>query len=678
MAGAIGRTLDVHLLLLLLLPILILQIQFKHGTSQQAYLNNKQFDCYVNYSNTLGYVCNGPSSCTAYLTFRSSATYSSVPSIAYLFSANADAIAEANNVSDVASFREDQLLYVPVNCSCVTVADRKRYYQHNASYRLKTELETYLSVANDTYEGLTTCQAMMSQNKYDSLNLLVGEDLIAPLIGACPSTNQTKKGFNYVVSYLAGWNDDVSTIAALFGVDEQRILEANELDSSSTIYPFNPILVPLETTPTKINLNPSPPSSTSPPSPPPPPSSSSSGGSSKKWVFVGIGIGSAVVALPILFLFIFLLWRRKRKQQPAAASPPKKVLSPVAVTGGEDSAGYRSLPGGRKDDTSNSWSISSDGVRYAIESLTVYKVDQLQKATGNFSESNRIKGSVFRGKFNGDDAAVKVLNGDVSAEINILKQINHSNIIRLSGFCVHDGSTYLVYEFADKGSLRDLLVESKHPYSPSLGWKQRVQIAYGIAEALNYLHNFCNPPYVHKDLSSSNVLLDDNLRTKITNFGLARTVADDDEMHMTKHVVGTKGYLAPEYIADGLVTPKMDVYAFGMVILELMSGRIAASKAPEKEDEEELLTAASITEVLEGGNVREKLSRFMDGGLRNGYPFDLAYSMAELAKMCLACDLNSRLSISEVLVLLSKIHSSSLDWDPSDELDRSSSLTQGR
>ena len=142
-------------------------------------------------------------------------------------------------------------------------------------------------------------------------------------------------------------------------------------------------------------------------------------------------------------------------------------------------------------------------------------------------------------------------------------------------------------------------------------------------------------------------------------------------MRLTKHVVGTRGFLAPEYIEDGVVTPKMDVYAFGMVVLELLSGRIVG-------EDEALTSGCCIAEVLEGENEREKLGLFMDDGLRDQYPFELAYSMAQLAKMCVARDLNSRIGMSEVLVLLSKIHSSSLDWDSFDGVDRSSSLTQGR
>ncbi|XP_042988563.1 protein LYK5-like, partial [Carya illinoinensis] len=144
----------------------------------------------------------------------------------------------------------------------------------------------------------------------------------------------------------------------------------------------------------------------------------------------------------------------------------------------------------------NSWSISTEGFHHAIESLTVYKFDE--KATGFFREANRIKGSVYRGSFKGDTAAVKVMKGDVSSEINLLTRINHSNIIRLSGFCVHGGSTYLVYEHAKNGSLNDWLQSNKLQNNSPLTWKQRFRLPI-VADALNYLHNYANQGRYQKE-----------------------------------------------------------------------------------------------------------------------------------------------------------------------------------
>jgi serine/threonine protein kinase len=375
--------------------------------------------------------------------------------------------------------------------------------------------------------------------------------------------------------------------------------------------------------------------------------------SNKRWVFVGVAVG----ATALLVLSAFLLWFFCRRHSQNKALNPLPALSTPAKN-------------------ESSWSVSTQGVRYAIESLTIYKFDDIQKATGFFGEANRIKGSVYRGSFMGDGAAVKVMKGDVSSEINLLKRINHTNIIRLSGFCVHSGNTYLVYEYAENGSLTDWLHDNKDPRSSPLAWKQRVQVAYDMADALNYLHNYINPPYIHKNLKTSNILLDSNLRAKISNFGLARTLGIQDRggLQLTRHVVGTHGYMAPEYMEDGVITPKLDVFAFGVVMLELLSGREASSGAEMHGGDHEELLYASIRRVLDGDNVREKLRGFVDPSLRNEYPLDIAFSMAQLAKNCVAHDLNSRPAMPEVFMTLSKILYSSLDWDPSDDRQRSGTL----
>ncbi|KAE8699253.1 hypothetical protein F3Y22_tig00110584pilonHSYRG00417 [Hibiscus syriacus] len=560
-----------------LLPCLFFFLGFTQA--QQGYVNNQQLACEdpsKDNNITRGFSCNGDQiSCLSYITFRSEPPFYTTPvSIAYLLGAEATQISSQNNLSaDVSSVTPKSMVVVPVNCSCFSTKNAS-FYQHNASYTIKFTTETYFSISNDTYQGLTTCQAMKAQNPIDYRDLKVGEKLVVPVRCACPTQNQTRAGAKYLLSYIVTWGDSISSIAETFGVEVKSILEANELSETDIIFPFTPILVPLEKEPARIELPQS--------SPPPPglapqiptsPVGESASKSSKKWVFIGVGIGVGLLLLLGLagFLFCFFKHQRKaHKASPIVSSPPSDL---------------KQLP---------------DSTNY----------------TPNSCESNRIKGSVFRGSFQGDDAAVKVMKGDVSSEINLLKKINHSNIIRLSGFCLHEGNTYLVYEYADKA--------------------------------------------------------------KVANFGLARTVEDNDDggLQLTRHVVGTKGYMAPEYIENGVVTPKLDVFAFGVIISELLSGK-NADIADKIGGGKELLSA-SIKEVLEGDNVREKLKNFIDPSLRPEYPLDLAFSMAELAKMCVAHDLNARPSISEVLVTSSKILSSSLDWDPSYEFDRSTSLTSAR
>ncbi|KAH0886743.1 hypothetical protein HID58_062839, partial [Brassica napus] len=252
---------------------------------------------------------------------------------------------------------------------------------------------------------------------------------------------------------------------------------------------------------------------------------------------------------------------------------------------------------------------------------------------------------------NGDDAAVKVIKGDVSSsEISLLKKLNHSNIIRLSGFCIREGTSYLVYEYSENGSVSDWLHSSNK--KKSLTWRQRVEICRDVAEALDYLHNYVTPPHIHKNLESTNVLLDSNFKAKISNFGVARILDEegDLDLQLTRHVEGTQGYLAPEYVENGVITPKLDVFAFGVVVLELLSGKEAATV--DKEEKEEMLLCREINNVLGGENVREKLKEFMDSSLGDEYPLELAFTMAQLAKSCVAPDINSRPSIAQVLTTL--------------------------
>ncbi|KAJ0086578.1 hypothetical protein Patl1_06915 [Pistacia atlantica] len=313
----------------------------------------------------------------------------------------------------------------------------------------------------------------------------------------------------------------------------------------------------------------------------------------------------------------------------------------------------------------------SQWFRSVVKSLTVYKFEDLQIATENFSQYNRIKVStVYKGSLKGDNIAIKVMQGDVFSEINILQKINHSNILRLSGFCGHDSKTYLVYEWAENGSLSDWLHSKQHQTSITLQWNQRVQIAYDVANAMNYLHKYTTTPYIHKNLKTSNILLDANFRAKISNFGLARSVdkCDQSELQWTWNIVGNPGYMAPEYSKNGVVTPKLDIFALGAVILELLSGRDAATGGTSEDD----LLSGFITGVLEGvGNTREKLRGFIDPSLRNEYPLDLAFSMAQLARNCVDYDLNARASMSELFITLSKILQLS-DWYPYDSMSISS------
>ena len=209
---------------------------------QQAYLNNSQLNCTGNPSISKGYLCNRPlQSCKSYVTFRSQPPYDTAKNISDLLGSEASLIASINNVTNIFdSIPADGLTIVPITCSC-----SGSIYQYYAHYTVKKS-DTYFRIANDTYQGLTTCQALIGQNYYNSEDIPVGIELTIPVRCACPTENQTVNGVISLLNYMVTTNDTVSSIAKAFGVSVQSILEANMLSQNSTIYPFTPILVPLQ------------------------------------------------------------------------------------------------------------------------------------------------------------------------------------------------------------------------------------------------------------------------------------------------------------------------------------------------------------------------------------------------------------------------------------------------
>ncbi|MED6216856.1 hypothetical protein PIB30_012025 [Stylosanthes scabra] len=154
-------------------------------------------------------------------------------------------------------------------------------------------------------------------------------------------------------------------------------------------------------------------------------------------------------------------------------------------------------------------------------------------------------------------------------ELEILGSIKHINLVNLRGYCRLPSSRLLIYDYLAMGSLDDLLHENTQQ---PLNWSDRLNIALGSARGLAYLHHECCPKVVHRDIKSSNILLDENLEPRISDFGLARLLVDE-EAHVTTVVAGTFGYLAPEYLQSGRATEKSDVYSFGVLLLELITGK---------------------------------------------------------------------------------------------------------
>ncbi|CAK9155264.1 unnamed protein product [Ilex paraguariensis] len=294
-------------------------------------------------------------------------------------------------------------------------------------------------------------------------------------------------------------DQSVPVISEQVGVDTGSTLEDNGLlEEDFTVYPFTTLLVPLQ----------NPPSNQSRKVPPPPPSiPSSNNSSSKTWIYVVVGpLGGFSLTVVLGAIVFCLFFHKKKKHDSIVDSEVFKAHEKPNKTKAEEKLEKFFL----------------EGIHNIAQYLKVYIFEKLQSATNNFSPSCCIKGSVFRGTINGDFAAIKKINGDVSHEINLISKINHFNLIRLSGVCFNDGNWYLVYEYVVNGPLGDWLYYMDGDQN-FLNWIQRIQIVSDVASGLNYLHNYASPAYVHKDVKSSNVLLDVDFRAKITNFNLARS-----------------------------------------------------------------------------------------------------------------------------------------------------------
>lgn len=606
--------------------------------AQQPYIRKASTLCDStdNSTSVLGYTCNGITpSCQAYLSFRSQPPFTSVNSISSLLAADPSQLSQLNSVPEDATFEPNKMVLVPVNCSC-----SGKYYQVNASYVVQHH-DTFLTIANNTFQGLSTCQALQAQNNnLTTKKLYTGIILAVPLRCACPTKNQSGVGVNYLLSYLVTWGQYVSLISNLFRVDTGRTLEANQLsEQDSVIYPFTTLLIPLKNPLSNSQI---------PASPPPPPLSSvpsSKNSSNKTWIYVVAGVLGGLALLSVIGAIIFCIFFRRNK----------KKLDPILASESFEAEACEKPTEKKLEEESDLF----DRISSIAQSLKIYTIEELQSATDNFSPNCWIKGSVYRGTINGDFAAIKRINGDVSKEISLLNKINHFNLVCLSGICFNDGNWYLVYDYAVNGPLSDWIYNNSGNQK-FLTWTQRIQIALDVATGLNYLHCYASPPYVHKDIKSSNVLLDSDYRAKIVNFNLSRAAnGEDGEFVLTKHIVGTKGYMAPEYLENGMISPKLDVYSFGILMLEILTGKEVSSLY------EGVNTDLSdvLIPILRVEDGKESLSNFIDSSLQGNYPPDLAIFMARLIDSCIEKDPSGRPNMDEIVQSLSRTMNTSLSWE---------------
>ncbi|KAL1299231.1 hypothetical protein HN51_043652 [Arachis hypogaea] len=293
----------------------------------------------------------------------------------------------------------------------------------------------------------------------------------------------------------------------------------------------------------------------------------------------------------------------------------------------------------------------------AEKGLKVFTFKQLHSATGGFSKSNVIGhggfGLVYRGVLSdGRKAAIKFMDQagkqgeeEFKVEVELLSRLHSPYLLALLGYCSDNNHKLLVYEFMANGGLQEHLypVSNSNVMPVQLDWETRLSIALEAAKGLEYLHEHVSPPVIHRDFKSSNILLDKKFHAKVSDFGLAKLGPDRAGGHVSTRVLGTQGYVAPEYALTGHLTTKSDVYSYGVVLLELLTGRVPVDmKRPPGEG---VLVSWALPLLTD----REKVVKIMDPALEGQYSMKEVIQVAAIAAMCVQPEADYRPLMADVM-----------------------------
>ncbi|KAL0897390.1 hypothetical protein Bca101_081351 [Brassica carinata] len=288
-------------------------------------------------------------------------------------------------------------------------------------------------------------------------------------------------------------------------------------------------------------------------------------------------------------------------------------------------------------------------------------------------------GIVYHGSLNDtEQLAVKLLSQSSTqgykqfkAEVELLLRVHHTNLVNLVGYCNEDDHLALVYEYASHGDLKQYL--SGELDGAALNWASRLRIATETAQGLEYLHTGCEPPMVHRDVKTTNILLDENYQAKLADFGLSRSFPIGVESHISTNVAGTPGYLDPEYYRTNWLTEKSDVYSLGIVLLEMITSQPVIQQTREK---------PHIGEWVGLMLTKGDIDNIMDPNLNGDYDSGSVWKALELAMSCVNPSSSGRPSMSQVVIELKEclVYENSRkgvksDMDSKSSLELSTSFT---
>ncbi|KAL3535748.1 hypothetical protein ACH5RR_004209 [Cinchona calisaya] len=343
---------------------------------------------------------------------------------------------------------------------------------------------------------------------------------------------------------------------------------------------------------------------------------------------------------------------------PAGASRPphSPVRAPSLQPPPPLPAGYISSSGGSGSNYSGSENPlppPSPGMAFAFSKST-FTYEELAMATDGFSDANLLGqggfGYVHRGVLpNGKEVAVKQLKAgsgqgerEFQAEVEIISRVHHKHLVSLVGYCITGSQRMLVYEFVLNNTLEFHLHGKGRP---PIDWPTRMKIALGSAKGLAYLHEDCHPKIIHRDIKASNILLDFNFEPKVADFGLAK-FSSDVNTHVSTRVMGTFGYLAPEYASSGKLTDKSDVFSFGVVLLELITGHRPVDTSHSFMDDSLVDWARpKLPGALDEGN----FDSLVDRRLQNDYDTNEMARVVACAAACVRHSARRRPKMSQVV-----------------------------
>ncbi|XP_010551437.1 PREDICTED: receptor protein kinase TMK1 [Tarenaya hassleriana] len=402
---------------------------------------------------------------------------------------------------------------------------------------------------------------------------------------------------------------------------------------------------------------------------------------SKSSSLAGIIIGSVIGSMLSIFLIGLLAfcWYKKRQKRFTRVQSPNAVVVHPRHSGSDNESVKITVAGssvsvGAISETYTLPSTSEAGDIHMVEAGNMLiSIQVLRCVTNNFSEQNILGqggfGVVYKGELHdGTKIAVKRMESGVipgkgfaefRSEIAVLTKVRHRHLVALLGYCLDGNEKLLVYEYMPQGTLsRHLFNWSEEGLKP-LEWKQRLTIALDVARGVEYLHGLAHQSFIHRDLKPSNILLGDDMRAKVADFGLVR-LAPEGKGSIETRIAGTFGYLAPEYAVTGRVTTKVDVYSFGVILMEIITGRKALD---ESQPEESMHLVSWFKRMFI--NKESAFKKAVDPSIDlDEETLVSVHTVAELAGHCCAREPYQRPDMGHAVNILSSLVES---WKPSDQ-----------